>query len=147
MTDNPVLFLDIDGVLNSTNFYIERSEKHELDSRAVKWLSDLVNDIPNLDVVISSSYRKLHSLDEINQILQLYGATFTAIDVTPNLNTFRGVEIQKWLSDNRNNNFKKYAIVDDDSDMMIWQQANFILTDGYWGLSPNHCYRIKRLFK
>jgi len=40
--------------------------------------------------------------------------------------------------------FYKYAIIDDDSDMLLNQEQNFFQTDNYSGLTPNTCYKIKR---
>jgi hypothetical protein len=42
--------------------------------------------------------------------------------------------------------FHKYAIIDDDSDMLLNQRFNFFQTDNYSGLTPNTCYKIKRFF-
>ena len=42
--------------------------------------------------------------------------------------------------------FYRFAIIDDDSDMLLNQQFNFFQTDNYSGLTPNICYRIKRFF-
>ena len=39
-----------------------------------------------------------------------------------------------------------YVIIDDDSDMLLWQANHFFQTDSYSGLTPNICYRIKRYF-
>ena len=41
---------------------------------------------------------------------------------------------------------ENYAILDDDSDMLPEQMSHFFLVDGWFGLTPNHLYRINRLF-
>ena len=56
----------------------------------------------------------------------------------------------KWIEDNEKlvgsyYSFNNYVIFDDDSDMLYWQRNNFIHIDGYFGLSPNHCYRAKNI--
>ena len=57
----------------------------------------------------------------------------------------RGEEIQKWLDETPE--VEDYAILDDDSDMLSEQMDKFYHCDGYFGLSPNHLYRISRAFE
>ena len=42
--------------------------------------------------------------------------------------------------------YNNYAIIDDDSDMLLWQKDNFFQTDSYSGLTPTTCYKIKNFF-
>jgi hypothetical protein len=56
----------------------------------------------------------------------------------------RGEEIKDWLQ--KNQEVQEYAILDDDSDMLPEQMDKFYHCDGYFGLSPNHLYRIQRAF-
>jgi hypothetical protein len=83
------------------------------------------------------------------------GGSFKVIDKTPILDCrTRGCEIHQWLKDNIKEetygclyfDFYKYAIIDDDSDMLLQQQDHFFQTDNYAGLTPNICYRIKNYF-
>jgi len=103
--------------------------------------------------VISSSWRN-SGIEYCRDVLQKCGATFDIIDITPHSShRVLGVEIKEWLTDNifrltgiKDYNFYKYAIIDDDSDMLLNQASNFFKTDNYSGLTPNTCYKIKRFF-
>jgi len=180
---NSVLFLDIDGVVNSELFYKEKFahldkynniplyrvvKKHllklvkskeilELDfyksqmcSIRIGWLNALCEET-NSAVVLSASMRSHHDVEKLNQIFKYCGATFTIIDKTPYTGYERGTEISKWLKENcmkwfgvHYYDFYRFAIIDDDSDVLLNQQFNFFQTDNYSGLTPNICYRIKR---
>jgi len=66
----------------------------------------------------------------------------------------RGVEILEWLRENcqkwfgvHEHEFYRYAIIDDDSDMLLWQQFNFFKVDNYSGITPTTVYLIERFFK
>lgn len=107
----------------------------------------------NTAVVITASLRNGHDIETIREIFNYCGATFTIIDKTPHTGYERGTEISKWLKDNcmqwfgvNYYDFYRYAIIDDDSDMLLNQQFNFFQTDNYNGLTPTTCYKIKRFF-
>jgi len=176
MVINPIIFLDIDGVFNCQLFYHSqqfidyrdakkklrkdvKSEKiSKLDYYAsqickerIKWFNDLCKDIDAV-VVVSSTWRKNKTIEEMQEIFDYVGGTFKVIDKTPYTGYERGTEISKWLQDNIKEethgvnyyDFHKYAIIDDDSDMLLNQRFNFFQTDNYSGLTPNTCYKIKR---
>lgn len=159
-----IIFLDIDGVLNCQLHYEKRKAEGKLNSddyplseicrERVSWLNSLCEDI-NAKVVISSTWR--HSgLEYCKDVLQRSGATFDIIDVTPSLRypgAVRGNEIKAWIENNyallgkHSYEYHSYAIIDDDSDMLLWQRDNFFQTDFYSGLTPNTCHRIRLFFK
>jgi hypothetical protein len=157
-----IIFLDIDGVLNCQTFYENRikgganveSPIRNICKERVKWLNELCEST-KAKVVISSTWR--HSgLKYCKEILQEAGATFDIIDITPDLRfkgAVRGNEIKLWIDENieklsgiKYYDYKSYAIIDDDSDMLLWQKENFFQTDNYSGLTPNTCYKIGRFF-
>ena len=61
-SDKPVVFLDIDGVLNSTQFfkmentYPKSNPRSQLDSEAISYL----NEIADWNFVLSSTWRKFY---------------------------------------------------------------------------------------
>lgn len=87
-----VLFLDIDGVLNSTTWLAIRREcgTHDdephpqvsrLDPTAVKLLNEII-ERTGAKIVVSSTWR-MFGLESVNEVLREAGATVQAIDVTP----------------------------------------------------------------
>lgn len=151
----PIIFLDVDGVLNCELFYEERknnrAEWDEFCPKRIQMLNQLCEEI-NAEVVLSASMRKNHTIEQIREIFSKNGATFEIISKTPVTGYARGTEIHKWLYDNITkekhgcfaSDFEKYVIIDDDSDMLLNQGKHFFQTDNYSGLTPNTCYRIKR---
>ena len=137
------------------NERIERLDyyKAQMCSERIGWLNELCKDI-QAKVVISSTWRMGKTIDELKEIATYCGGTFDIIDKTPFLmsdDVVRGNEIHKWIKDNESlvgkyYDYKDYVIIDDDSDMLLWQKNNFFQTDSYSGLTPNTCYRIKRFF-
>lgn len=129
-----VLFLDIDGVLNSTRTCVAHggyphdfTEMRAFDRVAIKLLQRMC-DSAGVQVVLSSAWRITHSAKEAADALGL-----PIIDVTPNLGTKRGEEIAAWLA--KHPEVTDYAIVDDDSDMLPGQMHRFVHTSGHEGLT------------
>jgi len=162
-----IVFLDIDGVLNSHTYCDEliaihgedgfhklpRWERH-LSTKRIKIINNICKD-SNLVVVVSSTWRTGKTVDWLQDTLNARGATFKIIDKTGHEDCkIRGVEIYKWLDKNitleehgvSSQHFYPYVILDDDSDMLLWQQENFFKCDNYTGITPTHEYVIKRYF-
>lgn len=121
-----VLFLDVDGVLNSrntTNFH----ELYPID----QYMAFLVGRIQlqtSCEVVLSSSWRHHpEGVENVSKrVVELLGAT-------PFLSGCRGDEIKAWLEEHPE--VEKYAILDDDSDMLVEQAPNFFKTTFEEGLT------------
>jgi len=131
-----VLFLDVDGVLNSyTLIHKVHTDKHAMDKElwreehvdklAVRRLNKIL-ELTGASVVVSSTWRKIHSLHELRVILQRRGFKYPerVIDVTPELwrddagnRLYRGHEIQAWL-DGFPKDVTSFVILDDDADMV-----------------------------
>jgi len=120
-----IIFLDIDGVLTSHASTAKRkisiewqlSEERlvdDLDIGCVNCLKDIIGKT-NANIVVSSSWRKLFNKDTLVKHLNKYGIT-NIIDITPNLNSYRGDEIQAWL--NKHKDVEKFIILDDNDDML-----------------------------
>ncbi|AIA64872.1 hypothetical protein AVV44_gp073 [Cronobacter phage S13] len=130
-SEKTVLFLDIDGVLNS---------KKSLGVYGVHLSSDMVrclNKIVKLtqcDVVLSSSWRSLFTLDMFHAMMFNQGMTYChkIVGKTDNFSSFRGKEIQKYLDEH---DYSRYCILDDETDMLESQKPFFIRTDWNVGLT------------
>lgn len=141
-----ILFLDIDGVLNSYRtvklfggypYDFTPAHKRRFDWQAVQLISNLCRETQT-HIVLSSTWRKHFTHAVVGRELGL-----PIVDATPILNTSRGVEINKWLVDH--GPFDKYAIVDDDSDMLPEQMPRFVQTSMAWGLRQQEADQLRAL--
>ena len=196
-----VIFLDIDGVMNSTVFYKERHRRrwrnpitwwNELkyrfrklfgiqskgislaDYKAPKksftfnyqferlleetcpqkweWLSEWCNET-NTKICISSTWKHHFGTEGYvstpekwaDALSELGFKEGTFVGITGDRRTLRGEEIQDWLD--KHPEVTDYAILDDDSDMLPEQFVKFHHSDPWFGLTPNHLYRIDRQFQ
>lgn len=141
-----IIFLDIDGPLNTERFMIERYEKfqtqinqkdgHNLfDPICVDNLKKIIN-ATEAKIVISSTWR-YDGLEEMKKIWAGRNLPGEVIDITPYSHEIRasgiitnvdrrGVEIKHWLDKNKNIDIESYVIIDDDSDMLSEQLSNFV---------------------
>ena len=144
-----VIFLDVDGVLNSE--VSREQDRNKFDN----WMecevseSHIVNlkkivDETGAQIVLSSSWRFDHPkatgrdfiVDPLMKILdrKLKEVGLDIIDVTPDLRgKIRGVEIQDWLD--RHSEVEKFVILDDDTDMLEEQKPFFVNTTFKNGLT------------
>ncbi len=124
-----VLFLDIDGVVNcQKTFMTDKRQMYPLD----KYMAFLVGRIvleTNCKVVLSSAWR-----NHPDGISAVEDSVVSIIDKTPNNRSgIRGNEIKSWLD--KHQEVEKYAILDDDSDMLEEQIPNFFKTNWLTGLT------------
>ena len=146
-----IIFLDIDGVLNSELFYRSLKTKRNksrlsknLDTNAIKLLNELCEDI-NAKVVISSVWRLNKSIEHLQFVLNDSGATFEIIGKTKSISEARnrGVEVKRWLDDHFADKIYNYVILDDDSDFLLEQREHYFKVDQYCGLTPTITYKVK----
>jgi hypothetical protein len=133
-----IIFLDIDGVLNSvrsavalggypTPNYDHVKNRERFDPVAVALMRQISRQ--NVKFVLSSTWRKYISVIMLEKVLNL-----PFIGETPVINSARrGDEIQKYIDDHPV--IEKFCIVDDDSDMLESQLPFFVKTSNKEGLS------------
>ena len=108
-----VIFLDIDGVLNSDE-YIDSikgkkmTAENEIDMEKVRLLEQAINQT-GARVVLTASGRYAQVGRYLRKVLSQM-AIFT--DATPYMNNIRGLEIKEWLS--QNNDVEDFVILDDE---------------------------------
>lgn len=162
-----VLFLDIDGVLNSSAWMITLKKGKEanrvyggdgdqwwidmLEPRAVLLLNEVL-ECTGAKVVLSSTWRLRHTPEAMQRLLKTRGFTGEVIGRTPRMAGQRGYEIRQWLKEHPE--VETYAIVDDDSDMEPIKDHRFIQTSWFGddgpgastgkgaGLQPDHVARL-----
>ncbi len=126
-----VIFLDVDGVLNSSKDKFSMSLETD---RHLIYLKRIV-DATDAVVVLSSSWRKISSLRKaLENRLRSYDIEI--IDSTKSLPGTRGSEIKEWLS--RNPDVESFVILDDDSDMDEYKSTNLVKTEYDEGLKKEH---------
>lgn len=115
-----VIFLDIDGVLNSQDWYIYRRDNvamdsvnaqypfYEFDPRAVERLNRIIEKT-EAKIVVSSSWRSGETVESLQKLLDSVGVKGEVIGLTPHLwcqkpypdmdgyRVPRGCEIDWWL--------------------------------------------------
>ena len=109
-----VIFLDVDGVLNSDEYFDKIRKKNidgiesEVDVEKIKLLKQAVIQT-GAKVVLSSSWRHTKNGEQLKELL----ATFEIYtDRTPYLQNKRGIEIKQWLINNEN--IEDFVILDDE---------------------------------
>jgi hypothetical protein len=133
-----VLFLDIDGVVNCATTRGRRSGAMGIDPRLAKIVRDIAAAVPDLKVVLSSSWREVEKSRAIVEKRVL-----PCFDVTPvfdEADDVRGYEIQAWLE--LNPGVVRYAILDDDCDMLPHQLRHFFRTRTEIGITRELADRI-----
>ncbi len=157
-----LLFLDIDGVLNSVqaNSMFNKFRKDgkvpdhyrpfrsdEFCPICVSNLIDIVEKFDDLRIVVSSTWRIGTTVEELQTLLGNIGIPKErVIGKTPIMSgKERGNEIYDWLQENKHTQ-TKYAVLDDDSDMtMVWDC--FFQTDNYVGLDYRVAEKVINHFK
>lgn len=132
-----VLFLDIDGVVNCENTFkmgARNTTPYPLDPEMAFMVGKIVL-YTGCAVVLSSSWR--HDERAIkaveDNIVPIIGITGNSRLVNYE-DKPRGHEIQSWLDAHQ---VDKYAILDDDSDMLESQLPNFFKTSWKTGLTED----------
>lgn len=152
-----IIFLDFDGVLNSVQDSIMYRrlggdfgmKMSPLACSNIQWLLDQDKDVK---IVISSTWRVLHTLSELKIILSVNNVDGNrVIGVTPDREVdliegmSRGSQIKRWLNDNQDKNITHYCIIDDDNDMLIEQQDNFVHTTFLTGFMMGDAIKAAKL--
>jgi hypothetical protein len=152
-----ILFLDVDGVLNSHAYSLERNladPDHErlptgslkdaagwvamIDKKAVTRLNTILAET-NAKIVISSSWRNAHPPMRMQKILNLAGMVGEVIDQTPVMAGPRSWEIASWLGAHPKTS--RFVILDDGSTAGEGLEKWFIHTDLAHGLQDEHVAR------
>lgn len=169
---NKLIFLDVDGVLNNYSYasspdlvegtpigfggWFRDEEPPHVDN--VKWdpdnvaaLQSILTAVPDVQVVISSTWREAFTVGTFNKMFELYDLPQIVVGATP-IHAFitegvvipgspRGSEIKEYLNTRHKNQDVRYVILDDNNDMLPEQQAFFVQTDEMWGLTQTDANR------
>ena len=151
-----ILFLDIDGVLNNKSMDWSKEGPWTISDEAVELLNKLLDDIPDLNIVISSSWRIVVGQKATVDHLVKHGFrhAIRVIGSTPERESIweRGDECLDWI------NFRpiemetihNFVILDDEKDFFIAMvnpehRKHLVLTDRKVGLTQRHIAKIKEM--
>ena len=150
-----VIFLDIDGVLNTKWWYTQMDRNtpkdqygYAFDPKAVANLKKIVEETGS-DIVISSSWKSF-GFSELEEMWKDRDLPGKLIGITPNsvsdellldadidsieLFHIRGEEIKEWLT-KHGKQISNYAIIDDMDNMLTEQQSHFVQTNPEVGIT------------
>lgn len=160
------LFLDVDGVLNSSDYMrnrraVRRPTPHAIDAPTIPRLN-AITDRTGAKIVVSSTWRLNRTVERLAEILRLHGATGEVVGKTPSIivpngrlcadgspslkRAERGIEIQRWIDDwNEACKFgpgipicdDEFVILDDNSDMAHLKHR-LVQTSWETGLLDHH---------
>lgn len=152
------LFLDCDGVINNWQHALRTNEEERPGSGAktlidadvsyMHWQTDtwnmwnlkyILDQIPDLQIIISSAWRKRYELDRFQHWLSGYnveptrvvGMTPRNVKFTSDMST-RGLEIQEAIEEFK---VEQFAILDDNNIGKYADARNFFKTDAMAGLT------------
>ena len=156
---NKIIFLDVDGVLNNRNsMNLANGEDGKptgnhppgplgfmftVDKTCVQLLRNLVEN-HDLKIVVSSTWRfHPHAL---STALEWCGwSNPPIIGKTDREGNHRGMQIQRWL-DQHKDQVSEWAIIDDDS-QDIHQKDHFVHTKHEVGLTSEHILQLRNILK
>lgn len=165
-SDRPILFLDIDGVLNGMSLEfddsprvtttLERKSKHMLPDHVAR-LTRVLRET-GCDVVVSSTWRMRFTPRQIARMLTMQGMPAVlavrfvgATDEEPVPYDWpcrggrqRGLQIARWLNTARRLPVTKFAIIDDDNDM-AHLASHLVQTDTMIGMTNADADRLIEL--
>ena len=150
-----VIFLDIDGVLNTQDWHSRMTKDTPrdefgwvFDPVAVENLAHIIKET-GASIIISSSWKFL-GLAKLREMWKIRNLPGIVLDITPNtisdelllnanldemkLGVCRGNEIKEWLSKHKGE-VSNYVIIDDFDDLLPEQDDHVVLTDTLIGIT------------
>ncbi len=144
-----ILFLDVDGVLNSDKYHRSLEFGHqflfgmEVDPTPTELLSTFLKENDSIQVVICSSWRDTLTLGNFKEVFPSFSDKI--IDLTSS-NESKSKSIESWVS---KNNPSHFAILDDDVlfDIKHPYHRVQVKTSMAFGLQKDHLLSLKSLFE
>lgn len=144
-----IIFLDVDGVLNmygeSCRTFMKPYGQH-IEPHTITRLNYLFDKLPNLAIVVSSSWRS--NMPDLQKQMTEQGFLHwdKVIGRTDHLDWIRGNEILSWIRDNKY--IGKYCVIDDEPTDIHGEKfsevplKNCVFTDGDDGLLHSDVKKI-----
>jgi len=108
-----IIFLDIDGVLNTRTTCTKSFLNHTFDAEPIRVLNEILK-LTCTNIVISSTWRMGKNVQKLQNIFTKNNIIGDVVGLTPIINNNKGreEEIQKYLDDH--SNITSFIIIDDD---------------------------------
>ena len=159
-----ILFLDMDGVLNSYQHFLMTENDESMFDDDLEFfcqalcahniwnLNFILEKVPELKIVISSAWANYLKLQSFKDLLKEFNINpDRIIDITPRkLSSSRGNEIQWWLDNHQSHESAEvsYAILDDNDDAIsAFHAKQFIHTDCHVGLTIVDAFKVIKLLE
>ena len=132
---NVLLFLDFDGVLHPLGL------NKKLDFNKVFYIEQLLEEFPNVSIVISSSWADTHSLDELKKLLPSISKSI--IGKVKEINRYnRDICIKAWLGNTSLCRYYPWVAVDDAA--FFEKDSPVVWCDSLTGLTEESFNVLKR---
>ena len=150
-----IIFLDFDGVLNSISSFIYNTRMRKLglsdtpthqsfDPIAFSNLQYILEELPDVQVVVSSAWRKHKTLAALQKVFETnHLLPERMVGTTPVLDGYRGKEIESYLKDH--SEVTEFVIIDDDSDMKPYMDR-LVKTSTRNGLTLTDADKVIEMF-
>ncbi len=145
-----IIFLDIDGVLNSEVYFKSVNTKIKgwtrFDPKAVNIVKKLAEEY-EAKIVMTTLWRIVFKkelaveLKKSGLVNYLHKDWQTSVTDPPH----RGNEIQLWLDNHPE--VSDYIVLDDDDDILEKHKHRSVLTEMYEGLTESHYFAARELFE
>ena len=164
-----ILFLDFDGVINNSDLSQEDDhllipfDFNQYNPNLVKNIKTIIHEY-NFKLVISSTWRKDYSIQEMNyilndvlklecEILDYTTKEFLDKDYKDRIewthgekSIDRGLQITKWLSEEKYD-IDFYVVIDDDYDAEFGHTENFFPVSSVTGFDDNTLNRFRKFME
>lgn len=142
-----VIFLDIDGVLNSMQYWESIQDKEEnltemeseLDPQCLRNLKQIVDET-KAKIVITSTWKRINKINRFKKYVPQYGLyVYDQTPCHPDGGGHRGDEIRQYLQEHKNE-IEKFILLDDEEFPDFNELTNYLVKTNFFanGLGKKH---------
>lgn len=144
---NKIIFLDIDGVLNSTQYWESIQDKKktmseiefDLDPKCLRNLKKIVDET-NSKIVVTSTWKRIDKINSFKRYIPKYGLhVYDQTPCHPDGAGHRGDEIRQYLKEHESE-IEKFILLDDEEFPDFNELTNYLVKTNFYkgGLCGSH---------